>query len=221
MPAFDEEAFVAEAVASVLAQTYEQFELIVVDDCSEDRTVEIATGFPGVRVIRRESRGGWPAGRNTGLAVARGEYWTIFDADDVMPPERLERQVAFLEERPSVGIVLGLTEAFTTPGDTRPPHWNPAWDEGPFPACAGTKMVRRDVLDRVGQYDERLHMSADIDWLARAKDLGIGARRLDEVCLRRRIHSGNSSADHKAGSAALLPVLRESLHRRRKRSVAG
>ena len=115
MPAFDEEAFIAEAVASVLAQTYQCFELIVVDDGSDDRTAEIAASFRGVQVLRRESRVGATAAQNAGLAVARGEYWTIFDGDDVMPPQRLERQVAFLEEHPAVGIVLGLTEAFSTP----------------------------------------------------------------------------------------------------------
>jgi glycosyltransferase involved in cell wall biosynthesis len=219
MPARNEEFLVAEAIASVLAQTYERFELIVVDDVSEDRTGEIAAGFPGVRVIRRESQGGVAGGRNSGLAVARGEYWTTLDADDVMPPKRLERQVAFLEENPSLGLVLGLTEAFCTAGEPRPGHWNPAWDEGAFPACAGTTMGRRELLDQVGPFDERLIQSTDVDWLARAKDLGIEAGRVDEVCLRYRIHPGNMSADHRQGSMILLGVLRRSLHRRRGRSV--
>jgi hypothetical protein len=132
MPAFDEERFIGEAVASVLAQTYRSFELIVVDDGSSDQTAAIAAGFGGVRVVRRASTGGPAAARNAGLAEARGEYWTIFDADDVMPPERLALGVACLEANLSVGLVLGLTEAFVTPGEPRPSHWNPAWDAGPY-----------------------------------------------------------------------------------------
>ena len=66
MPAFDEEAFIGEAVASVLAQTYGSFELIVVDDGSSDRTAAIAAGFDGVRVVSRARRGGPAAARNAG-----------------------------------------------------------------------------------------------------------------------------------------------------------
>ena len=221
MTAFDEEAFIGEAVESVLAQTYRSFELIVVDDASTDRTVTIASGFAGVRVVRRASRGGFAAARNSGLAAARGEYWTIFDADDVMPPERLALQVAFLRANPSLGMVLGLTEAFVTQCEPRPAHWNPAWDDGPFPACGGTMMARREVFDLVGPYDEQLPVSADTEWLARAKDAGVRAGRIDEVCLRRRIHAGSASSDHAQIRAVLLRVLRESLHRRRAAGVAG
>ena len=171
--------------------------------------------------MRRAARGGSAAARNTGLAEARGEFWTIFDADDVMPPQRLALQVAFLRTNPSLGMVLGLTEAFVTAGERRPSHWNPAWDAGPFPACAGTMMARREVFDLVGPYDERLPVSADVEWLARAKDMGVGAGRIDSVCLERRIHAGQASSDHDQVRGVLLRVLRESLHRRRDARVAG
>jgi glycosyltransferase involved in cell wall biosynthesis len=220
MTAFDEEAYIGEAIPSVLGQTYRSFELIVVDDASSDRTAAIAAGFEGVRVVRRPERGGFAAARNTGIAAAGGEYWTIFDADDVMPPERLALQVAFLRANPSLGMVLGLTEAFVTPGDARPAHWNPAWDDGPFPACTGTMMARREVFDLVGPYDEQLPVNADLEWIARAKDAGIRAGRIDSVLLRRRIHAGSASSDHAQVRAVLLRVLRESLHRRRGAGVA-
>jgi glycosyltransferase involved in cell wall biosynthesis len=221
MTAFDEEAFIGDAVESVFAQTYRSFELIVVDDASTDRTAAIAAGFDEARVVRRSTRGGFAAARNTGLAEARGEFWTIFDADDVMPPERLALQVAFLRENPSLGMVLGLTEAFVTPGDRRPAHWNPAWDAGPFPACTGTMMARREAFELVGLYDEQLPVSADVEWLARAKDAGVRAGRIDAVCLHRRIHAGSASSDHAQIRAVLLRVLRESLHRRRGARVTG
>jgi glycosyltransferase involved in cell wall biosynthesis len=221
MTAFDEEAFIGEAVASVLAQNYRSFELIVVDDASSDRTAAIAAGFDAVRVVRRATRGGFAAARNTGLAEARGEYWTIFDADDVMPSERLALQVAFLRANPSLGMVLGLTEAFVTPGEPRPAHWNPAWDAGPFPACTGTMLAKREVFDLVGPYDEQLPVNADVEWLARAKDAGVRAGRIDSVLLHRRIHAGSASSDHAQVRAVLLRVLRESLHRRRDARVAG
>ena len=220
MPAFDEEAFIAEAINSVLAQTHRRVELIVVDDGSTDRTAVIAAGFPAVRLVRRRSRGGPAAARNAGLEIARGEYWTIFDADDVMPLDRLALQVGFLEAHRLLGMVLGLTQAFAAAGELRPPHWNPAWDDGPFPACAGTTLARREVFELVGRFDEKLTVSEDVDWLARAKDLGVGAGRVEVVCLHRRIHLDSTSADHDEVNVNLLRVLRESLHRRREQGVA-
>jgi glycosyltransferase involved in cell wall biosynthesis len=218
MPARDEEPFIAEAIESVLAQSHRSVELIVVDDGSSDRTAEIAEGY-WVRVLRRSHRGA-AAAQNAGLAVARGTFWTVFDADDVMPLERLAHQVSCLNRQPDLGIVLGLTEAFVNPGEPRPAHYNPAWDDGPFPACAGTLMARRSVLDLVGAFDEDLPLAYDIEWLARAKDGAVKAGLLDDVCLRYRIHSGNVTADSSAVHLAMLRVLRGSVRRGRARCVA-
>lgn len=219
VPAFDAEAFLHEALQSVAAQTYHPVEVIVVDDGSADRTSEIARTHD-VCLLRQPHRGAAKA-RNTGLAASKGDFWTIFDADDVMPPERLTRQVAHLEEHPDLGMVLGLTEAFVTPGEPRPPHYNPVWDAGPFPACAGTMLARRGVLDAVGPFDEDLTLAYDVDWLARAKDAGVLAGQLDDVLLRYRIHQGNSSADAPAVHAAMLGLLRASLARRRAEASDG
>jgi glycosyltransferase involved in cell wall biosynthesis len=217
MPAFDEEAFIAEALRSVLAQTYHPVEVIVVDDGSGDRTAEIAQAHD-VCLLRRPHLGA-SAARNAGLAVATGEYWTIFDADDVMPPERLARQVAHLEEHPELGMVLGLTEAFVTPGEPRPSHYNPVWDEGPYRGHPGTMLARRAVLQVVGLFEESLALAYDVDWLARAKDAGVKAGQVDHVSLRYRIHRGNSSSDIRANQLATLRVLRTSVRRRRATSA--
>ena len=213
MPAFEEEAFIAEALGSLLAQTYQPVEIIVVDDGSSDRTAEIAAAHD-VRLLRRPHRGS-AAARNAGLAVARGEYWTIVDADDVMPPEGLCGQVAHLQQHPELGIVLGLTEAFVTPGEPRPRHYDPAWDDGPFPACTGTMVARRAVLDLVGPFDEARAICYDLDWLARAKDAGVCAGSVNDVALRYRIHRANTTSDIRAVNLAMLKVVRESVRRRR------
>jgi glycosyltransferase involved in cell wall biosynthesis len=219
MAAHDEEPFIAEAVASVIAQTYRPVEVIVVDDGSRDRTAEIAAAH-GARVLRRPHQGA-AAACNTGLHHAHGAYWAIFDADDVMAPDRLARQVDHLRRHPEHGLVLGLTEAFVTPGEPRPPHYNPAWDDGPFPACTGSMLARRAVFDMVGRFDVTRPLCYDLDWLARARDGGVSAGRVDHVVLRYRIHRGNVTADRQAVNAAMLGVVRESLRRRTAVSAHG
>jgi glycosyltransferase involved in cell wall biosynthesis len=213
MPAYDEEAFIAEALASVLAQTHRRLEIVVVDDGSRDRTAEIAAAH-GARVLRQPHQGA-AAARNAGLQASHGAYWAIFDADDVMAPERLAHQVDHLQRHPEHGLVLGLTEAFVTPGEPRPAHYNPVWDDGPFPACTGTMLARRGAFERVGRFDVTRPLAYDLDWLARAKDAGVSAGRVDHVVLRYRIHSGNVTSDRHAVNAAMLGVVRESLRRRR------
>jgi GT2 family glycosyltransferase len=127
--------------------------------------------------------------------------------------------VAYLEEHPDFGLVLGLTEAFVSPGEPRPAHYNPVWDDGPFPACAGTMLARRAVFEAVGPFDESLALAYDVDWLARAKDAGVEAGRIDQLSLRYRIHRGNSTADAHAVHRAMLGLLRTSVVRRQEGSA--
>jgi glycosyltransferase involved in cell wall biosynthesis len=182
----------------------------VVDDGSADQTGSMASRFRGVRIVRRERRGGPAAARNAGLAVARGDYWAIFDADDLMPAERLGRQVEFLQEQPSVEMVLGRAEAFVTSGEPRPAHWNPVWDEGPYHGHPGTILARRAILDRVGWFDESLQVGSDMQWLTRAKLAGLRMGKIEDLCLRYRIHAGNLTSDIQTNRAAMLTALRTS-----------
>jgi glycosyltransferase involved in cell wall biosynthesis len=108
------EKFLAEAVQSVLAQTYSNWELVLVDDGSSDGSTqmaqEYAVKFPG-RIRRFEHEGhanrGAAASRNLGLTHCRGEFFAILDADDVWLPTKLERQVSVLQNNPTAGMVFG------------------------------------------------------------------------------------------------------------------
>ncbi len=213
MPAFDEEAFIAEALQSVLSQTYTPTEVIVVDDGSTDRTREIAHGL-GVRVVR-QANAGPAAARNAGLALARGEDWTVFDADDVTLPDALDHLVGELERDPEIGMVFGLTEAFVTPGEPAPEHWNPIWDGGPFPWHTSAMIARRPLIELVGRFDESRRLAEDMDWIARAKAAGVRAGQVDHLTLRYRVHRANSVADVGAVDREMLSVLRASARRQR------
>lgn len=213
VPAYQAEAFIGETLDSALAQDWPEVEVIVVDDGSIDGTATVAEER-GVRVLHREHRGP-AAARNAGLAVARGEFVTILDSDDLWPIDRLSRQVAHLHEHPELGIVLGLTEIFVTPGQPPPPHWPIAHTGRPIPAVAGSMLARAEVFERVGNFDETLLQCEDIDWLARVKDAGIASGTIEHVVLRYRIHANNTSRDTAANKDTLLRVLRGSVRRQR------
>ncbi|NHC33368.1 glycosyltransferase family 2 protein [Scytonema millei] len=102
---YKSEPYIAATIHSVLAQTYKNFEILVIDDGSPDRSVEICRQFndPRIRIIRQENRG-VPAARNTGIRHARGEYIAFLDGDDLWLPPKLEKQVTHLESSPFIGM---------------------------------------------------------------------------------------------------------------------
>jgi glycosyltransferase involved in cell wall biosynthesis len=106
MPLFNAEKYVGDAVESVLSQSYTNFELIIVNDASTDKSAACVQGIVDRRIVivENENNLGIVASRNRGLALAKGKYIAILDSDDIALPNRLEKQVAFLEANPEYGI---------------------------------------------------------------------------------------------------------------------
>ncbi len=109
MPAYNNEQYVKAAIQSVLAQTHRNWELLFIDDCSTDRTLEIAAGFRDsrIRILRNEKNSGAALSRNRGLREARGKWIAFLDAEDWWHPEKLERQLKFMRE---TGAVFSCTD---------------------------------------------------------------------------------------------------------------
>ena len=105
IPVYNGEAFVADAIRSVLAQTYPRVECVVVDDGSHDRTAEVIRSFGDVVRYLWKPTGGVASARNAGVSAARGEYVAFVDADDTWLPEKLDRQMGLLRERPDCGLI--------------------------------------------------------------------------------------------------------------------
>jgi glycosyltransferase involved in cell wall biosynthesis len=210
VPAYNAEAFIAEALDSAFEQDFRPLEVIVVDDGSTDRTAEIAGRYE-VQLLRQPNRGP-AAARNAGLARARGEYIAVLDADDVWPQDRVSCLVEAL--RAGAGIAFGLSQIFLTPGQPKPDHFPERLTE-PVQNHMAAMMTRRAVFDLVGGFDEDLRLSEDVDWFMRARDAGVKVVSVDHLVLRYRIHAQNSSRDRAGTQATMLHVLRSSVARRR------
>ena len=162
---------VVEAVESVLAQTYRDRELVVVDDGSTDDTEErLRPYLDRIRYVRQENRGRGGA-RNRALAEANGDYVGFLDSDDLWLPDRLERQVPVLDARPHVALVHGQVELVDESGNllARETEWHrglwssansaPATYERYAHECrclTSTILVRRRVLETLGGFDETM-----------------------------------------------------------------
>lgn len=114
MPVYNGETYIAAAIESILNQTYQDFELILVDDCGHDASMDIAEAYSHkdsrIRIIRNEENKGIAYSRNVGLAQCRGDYIAIMDDDDYSFPYRFEKQVEYLESHPDIGVLGGSAQ---------------------------------------------------------------------------------------------------------------
>lgn len=205
IPARNAERTLGETLESVLAQDYEPFDVVVVDDASSDGTLDVARRFEGVRVI--EGRGRGPsAARNLGVRASAGELLAFVDADDVVPPTKLADQAGFLAAHQNVDCVLGRQEVFVE-GD-RLPEWlarDPVFgDLGGVPLMS--MVLRRAAFEGAGGFDESLRIAEDRDLLVRLRGRGMQIEFLDSVVLLRRIHENNLSGDRPTSHPVLMSL---------------
>ena len=204
VPVWNGVAFLADALASILRQDPPVDEIVVVDDGSTDGSDDLARGFgPRVRCVRRE-HAGLAATRNAAVREACCDLVAFLDADDVWPEGRLARLLAVLEGNPDCGIVQGrLQRMVLDEGSARWVLVNESWRA----PNVSTALIRREVFARVGPFDERVAGTDDVDWLLRAKELGVREAHADAITLLYRRHGGNMTNDVAEGNARLLRVL--------------
>ena len=173
MPVHNGARFLREAIDSILGQTFKDFELLVVDDGSTDRTAailrEVSARDSRVSVIRQE-RMGIPRARNRGIALARGAYVAAHDADDISLPERLAKQVDILDHHPEVAMVGSIAQWIDQRGAPLPTMAYPISDEEiraklHVQSCFvhGSVTFRRSCLLAVGGYREEFPLAEDVD----------------------------------------------------------
>ena len=217
LPLYNGRDFVAVAIRSVLAQTYTPFELLVIDDGSVDGGMEVVPRDPRIRYFRQDNAG-VAAARNLGIRESDGELITFIDQDDIWVPEKLQIQVAFLQEHPEIDYVIARQKIRLAPGVSRPAWLKPEHlEESRTGFLPGTLMVRRKVFDDFGLFNPSLRSGSDSDWFFRVKDQGVPMQIMDQIVLLRNIHRNNHSHDTGTATRDLLNAVRQSIIRRRKK----
>ncbi|MCG2739675.1 MAG: glycosyltransferase [Syntrophaceae bacterium] len=176
IPTFNRSGFIIEAIESVYAQTFGDFDVIVVDDGSNDGTAEIVSEkFPLIEVIIQKNRG-VSAARNVGINHSKGKYIAFLDSDDLWLPEKLQAQVDFFRENPDISICQ--TEELwirngkrVNPKNKHKKHSGWIFKEC-IPLCIvspSAVMIKREVFEKIGLFDEELPACEDYDlWLRAA-----------------------------------------------------
>lgn len=198
IPVYNRAASVGAAIASALGQSFDDLEVIVVDDGSDDSTAQIVTNIadPRLQLIAHESNRGAAAARNTGIQASTGRLIALLDSDDVWLPGKLARQVPMLDDASKnqevccSSVVLHLLDHGLTRlrrvGDSS--NWAHTLALGCDLSPGTTLLARREAFDRIGPFDEALPRFEDWDWLfryTRQGEIVVAAEPLAHVYVRR------------------------------------
>jgi len=179
VPAYNCEATIAETLESVMSQTHENLEILVIDDGSTDRTAEIVEEISDPRLtLHRFANKGAPASRNRGIRRAKGQYLSFLDADDLWSRDKLEKQLAALKADPQAGVAYSFVTYMYENGQRFSRGFRKHYSGDVlrqlcirfFLQCGSNGMVRREVFDRVGHFDENLDVCDDHDFYLRVAE---------------------------------------------------
>jgi len=217
LPVYNGAAYLAETVATVLAQDFSDFELIAVDDGSSDGSAEILARYPEVTLLRQENRG-VAAARNVGVARGCGTHFAFIDQDDLWRNDKLRLQLDFLKAHPEVGVAVCQEEILLDPGIDYPSWLRPEMREAPHTTFVPSAwLIPRKVMEAVGTFTESLRINSDTDWMCRAQDAGVLFASCPDVLLKKRVHGGNESRQVQLCQREIAQLLRDSIRRKRAR----
>jgi glycosyltransferase involved in cell wall biosynthesis len=192
--------FLTRAIRSVLAQKYLSFELIVVDDGSTDNTKELVGKFDDLRIryMVHERNKGLSAARNTGLYQATGKYIAFIDSDDEWEINKLEKQMAFLADKPTPIFIfsnsLKIKDGCSSAYERDPAILTQRYYYKMYSVTTpSTWVISRDVFELTGYFDETFHRFDDIEFLFRMCKSHIVAYYLGEVVVKKHEHCFNLS----------------------------
>ncbi|SBW10943.1 Glycosyl transferase family 2 (modular protein) [uncultured delta proteobacterium] len=215
MPVYNDARYIRDAIDSILNQTFAGFEFVIVNDGSTDGTAAIVNEYadPRIKIITHERNLGRPSARNSALQAAQGEYVFWMDADDIALPQRLEKQIAFMDAHPDVAVCGGAVQCFHNSGMTLlHPSGSKAISAALFfapaianPACC----IRKSVLDVKGiRFDDGFPRAEDYEfWCRLLLDYKQKAGNIPDLVLLYRVRAFFTEESHKAVQCGMLERL--------------
>lgn len=216
IPAFNAAATIGETLRSVVAQSVQPDDIVVVDDGSTDETMAVVDAMKlGARLLRQDNAG--PGSATTrGIAALSTPFVATLDSDDLWLPTKIEEQLAHFRRFPNVSGVFTHLRHFRhdrseAPDSAAVPGWS-----------RSTMMIRREIVDAVGPIvDPPGGRGEMIDWIARAREAGLVLDMMEEVLALRRIRAGSLSYGRDARDRGYLEVARLAMQRRARNTGAG
>ena len=218
IPCYNTAEYLAEAINSVLTQTFGDFEIIVVDDGSTDNTADVTASFNDscIYYVRHPENKGLAAARNTGIRHSKGRYLTFLDADDYFLPHKLKDQVSFLDNYNIYGLVVGGYLRVGKNGEVLKEHRPPDGPVTPELLIAANKfivhstLIRREYIEKAGYFDEELKGGEEWDFHCRLALAGCLMYRQNNIVCAYRLVDDSLSTDLKLQTDSRLKVVEKS-----------
>jgi glycosyltransferase involved in cell wall biosynthesis len=193
MPTYNNAKYIKQAIESIYAQKYDNIEIVVVDDGSTDNTKEVLKQYKNIKYFYIEHKG-ISFARNTALSNSKGEYIAFCDSDDYWLPEKLNTQIQYFKDNPGCEIVFtkyeNIFENDELKKNKRAIHEKLIEDS--FKQYLPSTILRKDLFDRFGTFDENFSGIEDAEFIYRISMKGINIKHyIDKVFYIRRIHGNN------------------------------
>lgn len=216
IPVYNGQAYLSEAINSVLDQTYKSIQVIVIDDGSTDGSGDIAQSFMGSIEYYYQSNQGTAAARNFGVQMSKGALLAFLDQDDLWLENKLNLQVSAFKADTRTDIVFGQVKQFVSPEMDEqfrknifcPPHLMPGF-------LPSAMLIKRESFFRTGLFESVWQIGEWADWYARASEQELKKTMIPELVTLRRIHSGNKGITQRESLNEYIQILKASLDRRR------
>jgi len=213
VPVYNGQKYLRETLESLVNQDYNSFEIIAVDDGSNDSSAEIIQSFDSIKYVHQENQGNAVA-RNRGIELSTGDIIALIDQDDVWVQEKLSTFGEYFTSHPEIDFATANARMFLSDG-VEVPVWcrNDVLNQELVDYTPGSIVFRRRLFDRIGPFDQSLVSGHDTDWVLRVKDSNTPMAVLPDVLLLKRVHEANQSSEVTRMHSELLEVFRRSINR--------
>ena len=178
--------FLAQAIESIAQQTFKSHRLIVVDANSSDGSADLARRHPGAEVLSQRGNGFLNAW-NEGIQAGSAPWIAFLDSDDFWTPDKLSLQMTVVERQPEVEFIFGRVAFLVEPGAHLNGFQQGVLERSHLNPMPGTSLVRRQVVERAGCFDQQSQIAGDLEWFANLRERCV-VGTVDEVLLHKRIH---------------------------------
>ncbi len=217
IPAYNCDRYLAEAVESILNQTYTSFEVIIIDDGSTDKTAEVAKSFGSKVTYCYQNNGGSATARNHGIELAQGSFLAFLDADDLWVEDKLAVQLEAFKNDPELHLVFGQVQQFYSPDLAEELkatiYCNSELMPGYIPSAM---LVKKESFFQIGEFESKWKCGEFAAWYVQAVESGLKTLTLPKLVAKRRLHSANKGIKQKDEARLdYVRILKASLDRRR------
>lgn len=186
------EKYIESALHSIIKQTYQNIEVLVVDGGSSDRTLDIASDFPSIKILQQPDEG-IPNAYNFGIKHSKGKLISFLSHDDLWASTKLEKQVDAFEQSVDLDYCITDVKYEIEPGAKIPTGFRTELLDKPVKGfMMESLVVRKEIYDKIGYYDTALSVGEDTDWFFRCIDHDLSYVHLKQVLVIKRIHETNA-----------------------------